>query len=175
MGGHDGDRRPCGPPGGEQESQGGRRQCSGSSGHLTWLLAPTYRVSIAASAASQDAPLATRLAASNEGRAMCQVWPRVAEVWPGCGRSTAGALCAAAELHTARGPAKGQYAPASGLCGRSNCCGCVPRAHSAVSDCVWPKCGRSVADVWPQHGRRALRRCAALYWLARRQWPLHVR
>ena len=64
----------------------------------------------------------TRRIQSSEGRAMCQVWPRVAEVWPMCGRSTAGVLCAAAELHTVRGAAKDHDAPDSGQCGQKNCC-----------------------------------------------------
>ena len=46
----------------------------------------------------------------------------VAEVWPMCGRSTAGALCAAAELHTVTGAAKDHDAPDSGQCGQKNCC-----------------------------------------------------
>ena len=80
---------------------------------------------------------------------MCQVWPRVAEVWPGCGRSTAGALCAAAELHTARGPARGQYAPASG-------CAAKATAVDAFRGPIRPSligCGRRVAEVWPMCGR----------------------
>ena len=190
----------CGPPGGEQESQGGRRQCSASSGHLTWLPAPTYPVSLwlcvfflpqCISRQSRLQPLPKMLLSQLDSPhpmkavpcAKCgRVWPKcgrgvaaarqarcapllssilpegpprastrrpaacaakatavdafrgpirpsliacgrsVAEVWPMCGRSTAGALCAAAELHTVTGAAKDHDAPHSGQCGQKNCC-----------------------------------------------------